>query len=142
MFEFRGLPLVASIAAAILLASPLWFVTAPGMPDYPAHLASFALIGGTPSSYFSVSWQALPNLAAFAVALTLLYFSHLFALAVLLLAIGCYELSGWFAEKPRDTQKLAGRLWPVALICLPAAFAFLVLKPSGAGGTILEFDLL
>ena len=238
MFEFRGLswPLVASIAAAVLLASPLWFVTAPGMPDYPAHLASFALIGGAPSSYYSVSWQALPNLAsealvpllarimplawatrlflsvtvvlwvlgpaaiqrtlfghvsasvlfaaffaynanfmwgffnytfatglaffvfaawiasdgkrgalhlaAFAVALTLLYFSHLFALAVLLLAIGCYELSGWLAEAPRDTRKLVARLWPVALICLPAAFAFLVLKPAGAGGTNLEFDLL
>ena len=237
MFEFRGLswPLVASIAAAVMLASPLWFVTAPGMPDYPAHLASFALIGGAPSAYYSVSWQALPNLAsealvpvlarimplewatrlflsvtvllwvlgpaaiqralfgrvsasvlfaaffaynanfmwgffnytfatglafvtfaawiasetkrgalhlaAFAAAFTLIYFSHLFALAVLLLAIGCYELSGWIAEAPREARKLAARLWPIALISLPAAFAFLVLKPAGASGVNLEFDL-
>ena len=32
------------IAASLMLATPLWSVWAPAMPDYPAHLASFALI--------------------------------------------------------------------------------------------------
>ena len=32
------------LAATLMLAVPLWSVWAPAMPDYPAHLASFALI--------------------------------------------------------------------------------------------------
>ena len=32
------------IAASLMLVTPLWNVWAPAMPDYPAHLASFALI--------------------------------------------------------------------------------------------------
>ncbi len=82
------------------------------------------------------------HLAGFALAFTAIYFSHLFALAVLLLVIGCYELSGWFVERPRALRPLLTRLWPLALICLPAAFAFLVLKPAGADSLHLAFDLL
>jgi hypothetical protein len=238
MPSFRGLewPLLASVFAAILLAAPLWCVAMPAMPDYPAHLASFALIGGRASRYYDIVWRFLPNLAsealvpllarlmpleiaaklflsiavalwvlgqaaiqralfgrvnpgaliaalfaynanflwgffnyifatgvsffvfaawiatdgrrtrlhqiAFAIAFTLIYFSHLFALAVLLLAIGCFELSGWLAERPRDTRKLLLRALPVLLMCLPAIFAFLVLKPAGAASDNLKFDLL
>lgn len=236
MNEVRGFewPLAASILAAVILIVPLWCVTAPGMPDYPAHLASFALIGGAPSRYFTVGWDFLPNLAAetlvpplgrimsldsatrlflsvtialwaiapaliqralygranaaalfgvlfaynanimwgffnycfaigvsfavlaawiatdgrrsklqlagFALAATAIYFSHLFALAVLLLALGCFELSGWFAQTPRTIRALAARAWPPILISLPAAFAFLVLKPAAADGGNLQFD--
>jgi len=39
--HWTGLTLIAS---AVMLAVPLWNVWAPAMPDYPAHLASFALI--------------------------------------------------------------------------------------------------
>jgi hypothetical protein len=237
MPSVRGLegPLLASVAAAILLALPLWCVAAPAMPDYPAHLASFALIGGAASRYYTIAWDFLPNLASealvpllarllplelatrlfltttvalwvlgpaliqralfgranaaallaavfvynanfmwgffnytfaigvsflvfaawiaterrrtglhlagFALAFTAIYFSHLFALAVLLLVIGCFELSGWLAEPPRTWRQLAARAWPVALICLPAAFAFLVLKPAGADSFHLAFNL-
>ena len=35
---------ITLIAAALMLVAPLWCVWAPAMPDYPAHLASFALI--------------------------------------------------------------------------------------------------
>ncbi len=238
MPSVRGLegPLLASVAAAVLLALPLWCVAAPAMPDYPAHLASFALIGGAASRSYTIAWDFLPNLASealvpllarllplelatrlfltatvalwvlgpaliqralfgrvnaaallaavfaynanfmwgffnyafavglsfvafaawiatdgrrrpwhlagFALAFTAIYFSHLFALAVLLLVIGCFELSGWYAERPRALRPLANRLWPLALICLPAAFAFLVLKPAGADSGHLAFDLV
>ncbi|HXC54349.1 MAG TPA: hypothetical protein VNU97_03565 [Rhizomicrobium sp.] len=77
----------------------------------------------------------------FAIAFTLIYFSHLFALAVLLLAIGGFEISNLLAQRPIRPRQIAGRLLSLVAICLPAAIAFLVLKPSGAGSTSLEFDL-
>ena len=55
--------LVASFAAWAILAAPLWCMTSPAMPDYPAHLASFYLIGGGVSHYYQVKWAVLPNLA-------------------------------------------------------------------------------
>jgi hypothetical protein len=227
-------PLVASIAAAAILAAPLWCAPIPAMPDYPAHLASFALIGGLPSRYYDVTWHLLPNLAAetvvpllanalpleiatkifltstvvlwaigpailqrtlfgranvaalfgalfaynanflwgffnycfavglgffvfaawiatdgrrtplhhagFALAFTAIYFCHLFALAVLLLAIGGYELSGALTERPRRIPDILRRFALLALPCLPA-FVFFLLKPA-AVGTGLTFDLL
>ncbi len=238
MPSVRGLdrPLIASVIAALVLATPLWCVATPAMPDYPAHLASFALIGGAASQYYTIVWQALPNLASeglvpllahlmplelatrlfltttvalwvlgpaaiqralfgrvtataivaaifaynanfiwgffnytfaaglcfavfaawiatdtrrtllqqagFALAFTLIYFSHLFAFAVLLLLIGCFELSGWLDETPRTIRKLIARALPTIAMCLPAAFAFLVLKPAGADSGHLAFNLL
>ncbi len=206
------------------------------MPDYPAHLASFALIGGAASRYYAIVWQFLPNLASeilvpalarlmplelatrlfltvtvllwtlgpaaiqralfgrvsataiiaaifaynanfiwgffnytfaaglgfwvlaawiatdtrralwhhfgFALAFTAIYFSHLFAFAVLLLVVTCFELSGWLSDAPRTIRKLAARALPVIALCLPAAFAFLVLKPAGADSGHLAFNLL
>jgi hypothetical protein len=204
------------------------------MTDYPAHLASFALIGGLPSRYYDVTWHLLPNLAAetivpllakampleiatrifltvtvilwvlapavlqrallgranpaallgalfaynanflwgffnycfavglgffvfaawiatdrrrtplhlagFALAFAAIYFCHLFALAVLLLAIGGYELSGALIEQPWTTAAIVRRFALLALPCLPAFILFL-LKPA-AVGTGLTFDLL
>lgn len=55
--------LLASVAAWAILAAPLWCVDSPSMPDYPAHLASFYLIGGGASDYYQVKWALLPNLA-------------------------------------------------------------------------------
>lgn len=52
------------LAASLLLAAPLWLVWAPAMPDYPAHLASFALIAGAPSRYYHLHWSFSPNLAS------------------------------------------------------------------------------
>ena len=54
--------LTALIAAVLIL--PLWIAAQPAMPDYPAHLASFYLIGGGASAYYHVHWAALPNLAS------------------------------------------------------------------------------
>jgi hypothetical protein len=60
-------PLVAIALAAVVLAAPLWCVATPAMPDYPAHLASFWLIGGGASSHYTVAWDFLPNLASEAI---------------------------------------------------------------------------
>ncbi len=219
----------------MLLAMPLWCVTMPGMPDYPAHLASFALIAGAPSRHYFVEWAALPNLATeilvpllgrampleaaartvltatvvlwvlgpaliqralfgrvgpgvllsaffaynanftwgffnytfavglafvvfaawiatdgrrtalhlagFAIAFTAIYFSHLFGLAVLLLAIGGYELPALAAER-FAVLALTRRVLGPALCCLPAALAFVLLKPKAAGGDNFGFYLL
>lgn len=236
MEKLRGIewPLVASILAATILAAPLWCVTIPGMPDYPAHYASFALIGGAPSRYYDVVWSFVPNLAAetlvpwlahlvpltaairlflsvtvllwaigpaliqralfgranagamagalfaynanlmwgflnytfatglalillalwiargphrsprrlaaFAVAFTLLYFCHLFAFAVLILAIACIETGDWWRTPERRWSDLARRALTVAGLALPAALAFLILKPAGAGESHVAFD--
>src|SRR4249920_1375474 len=60
------------IAASLMLATPLWSVWAPAMPDYPAHLASFALIEqgtfhhGMPggNAFYHLQWSFVPNLAS------------------------------------------------------------------------------
>ncbi len=229
-------PLIAILLAAAILAAPLWCVAMPAMPDYPAHLASFYLIGGGPSAYYTVAWDFLPNLASealvplaakllplgtaarvfltltvffwvlgpaaiqyalfgrvsfgalfaalfaynanfqwgffnytfatglsflafaawiatdrrrtpthslgFALAFTAIYFAHLFALAVLLLAIAGFEISGWRQNQERRVASLFRRAGNVALLCLPAAAAFLFLKPPGTNSGNLEFDLL
>lgn len=236
MSRIRGFEWPLAVAlAGLLLVAPLWCVAMPGMPDYPAHLASFALIAGEPSRYYFVQWAALPNLASevlvpllgrampleaaarlfltatismwmlgpaliqralfgrvgpgvllsaffaynanliwgffnysfgvglaflvfaawiategrrtllhligFAVAFTAIYFSHLFAVAVLVLAIGGYELPALIEER-MSFGALARRVAAPALCCVPAALAFLVLKPAAAGGGNFGFDLL
>ncbi|MDE2630738.1 MAG: hypothetical protein KGM97_07080 [Alphaproteobacteria bacterium] len=53
--------------AAGVLAAPLWFVHSPAMPDYPAHIAGFALIAGgakAASPFYAVHWALVPNLAS------------------------------------------------------------------------------
>jgi hypothetical protein len=60
--HWTGLTLVA---AALMLAAPLWCVQNPSMPDYPAHLASFWLIGGGDGgSFYHLQWRFVPNLAS------------------------------------------------------------------------------
>src|SRR3569623_2203984 len=56
---------IALGAASLMLAAPLWWVSAPAMPDYPAHLASFALIAaGHTTKFYHLHWSLVPNLAA------------------------------------------------------------------------------
>jgi hypothetical protein len=227
--------LPAAVLVAVLLAAPLWCVTAPGMPDYPAHLASFALIAGEASKHYLVQWAALPNLASevlvpligrlmpletasrlfltvtvlmwvlgpaliqralfgrvgpgvllsaffvynanfiwgffnytfaaglsflvfaawiaterrrgvlwsigFALLFTVIYFSHLFALAVLLLAIGGYELSGLIAERFSGAA-IARRVAAPALMLIPAALIFVLLKPAGTASGNFAFNII
>ena len=65
----RDWPVAALACLAVLFILPLWCVGSPAMPDYPAHLAGFHLIGGGAktlplSQFYAVHWRLLPNLAS------------------------------------------------------------------------------
>ena len=48
-----------------MLAAPLWSAWAPAMPDYPAHLATFAMIQqGKGTALYHLHWSFVPNLAS------------------------------------------------------------------------------
>jgi hypothetical protein len=79
--------------------------------------------------------------AGFALAFTLVYFSHLFALATLLLMIACFELSVLGREKDFSLRLLLIRLGTLAALCAPAVSFFVFLKPEG-GSLRVEFNLL
>ena len=56
---------ITLLAATLIMAVPLWSVWAPAMPDYPAHLASFAMIQkGTDTALYHLHWSFVPNLAS------------------------------------------------------------------------------
>jgi hypothetical protein len=233
----RDWPAAALAAAAVILAAPLWYVTVPAMPDYPAHLASFWLIGGgakdslLAKDYF-IHWGFIPNLASellvpalaklagltaatklfltaavlmwvlgpgavhralygrwsiapllgavfaynanfswgffnysfasglgfvvfaawiacrrktvmqlcgFTGAVTLVYFCHIFAAASLGLMIAAYEAA--MSRKDRDVRELLLRAARIAVLYVPAAIAFLLLRPASAGDARVEFNL-
>jgi hypothetical protein len=71
------------------------------------------------------------HLLGFAVAATAIYFSHLFALAVLGLLLLTYEL-----------RRPWRRLVEAGAIFVPAALCFLFLKPQGGAGNGVTFNLL
>ena len=81
------------------------------------------------------------QLAGFAVAFTLVYFSHLVGFAILLLAIGGYELPALLNER-FSPRALGARVLSPLLLCLPATLAFLLLKPAGAADGHISFDIL
>ena len=243
--ESRLTGLTLLVAAAIMIV-PLWSVWAPAMPDYPAHLASFALIdqtmfhhgasGTVGNKIYHLQWAFVPNLASevlvpllaqitglvaatklfltiaillwvlgpgaihralygrtgiaplfgaffaynanfvwgffnyyfatglsfailagwiatenrgrhwrlagFALAVTLLYFCHLFAAASLALMLAGYELAQNLRLEHKNLRLLATRGVRVAIIYLPAALAFLLLKPAGSADMDLQFNLL
>ncbi|HEY2008056.1 MAG TPA: hypothetical protein VGH23_03640 [Rhizomicrobium sp.] len=227
---------VTLIAAALMLAAPLWCVWAPAMPDYPAHLASFALIEqGTGNAFYHLHWDFVPNLASevlvpflarltgvaaatklfitaaiflwvlgpgavhralygrtgiaplfgsffaynanfvwgffnyyfsaglsfaifaawiatekrngvlrlagFILAITLLYFCHIFAAVSLLLMIAGFEIAQNFRLESRDPMALARRALRVAMTYIPAGLAFLFLRPHDPGNDGIIFDL-
>src|SRR5215469_816295 len=62
-------PVVALIVCAAILMVPIWVASMPAMPDYPAHLASFYLLGGGAklpllAQFYRVEWAFVPNLAS------------------------------------------------------------------------------
>jgi hypothetical protein len=79
------------------------------------------------------------HVAGFAIAVLVIYFCHVFAAAVLLVLIGCYEISA--AGRPISFLRIARRLVPVAMMFVPAALAYVFLKPAGERG-LMEFNLL
>ena len=237
---------VTLLAAALIMAVPLWSVWAPSMPDYPAHLASFALIeqvsfhhgasGAANSNIYHLQWAFVPNLASevlvpllarltglvaatklfltaaiflwvlgpgavhralygrtgiaplfgaffafnanfvwgffnyyfaaglsfvllagwiatenrngpgriagFAAAVTVIYFSHLFAAASLLMMLAGFELAQNLRLENANVRLLAARATRIALLYLPAALAFFLLKPATVADAGLQFNLL
>ena len=224
------------VAAALMLAAPLWSVWAPAMPDYPAHLASFAMIQqGTGTALYHLHWTFVPNLASevlvpllarltgvvvatklfltaaiflwilgpgaihralygrtgiaplfgaffaynanfvwgffnyyfaaglsfaifagwigtqkrngiariagFAIAVTALYFCHIFAAASLLLMIIGFEVAQNIRLDNRSLTALARRAACVALVYLPSALAFVFLRPHSNEDGSVEFNL-
>jgi hypothetical protein len=224
------------IAAALMLAAPLWCVWAPAMPDYPAHLASFALIEqGTGNSIYHLHWSFVPNLASevlvpwlarltglvaatklfltaaiflwvlgpgaihralygrtgiaplfgsffaynanfiwgffnyyfasglsfaifaawiatdkrngaarlagFTLAITALYFCHIFAAASLLLMLAGFEVAQTIRHDNRALSALVRRIARVTLLYVPAALAFVLLRPRTNGESGVEFNL-
>ena len=110
-------PVAALGVATLLIVSPIWLTQAPAMPDYPAHLASFHLIGGLANDpviakFWRIEWAPIPNLASeFSVPLLAKLCGYRFAtklfltLATLMWAIG-----------PALVQRaLYRRLYPTAL---------------------------
>ncbi|MGZ5924386.1 MAG: hypothetical protein ACXWK2_07425, partial [Rhizomicrobium sp.] len=121
MTGIRGFswPLLASIAACVILAAPLWCVASPPMPDYPAHLASFYLIDGGASQYYRVEWAFLPNLASEAVVPLLTKFMTLQSAAKLFLSA---TVTLWVLGPAAIQLALFGRVGLGGL--LAAAFAY------------------
>ena len=90
----------------------------------------------------TAKWQRVPRLALFTAVVTVVYFCHLFAEAVLLLMIGCYELDALIRDKALFSRRTLARGIDLAALVLPSALAFVLLKPKAADGDHLEFNLL
>jgi hypothetical protein len=81
------------------------------------------------------------RVAGFAMLGTAVYFCHLFAFATLMFLIACYEIGALWEQQPFAWREVLARAVPIILMTVPAAFAFLILKPHAAGGGRLEFNL-
>ncbi len=69
------------------------------------------------------------RLAGFALAVTVLYFCHLFACATLALMMGSYELGAWLDRPRLPFRDIWRRLGAAVVVFVPAALAMLFLKP-------------
>lgn len=90
----------------------------------------------------TANWQRIPRLALFTTMMTVVYFCHLFAEAVLLLMIGCFELDALVRDKAIVSQRTLARGIDMIVLVIPSALAFFLLKPHAADGSHLEFNLL
>ena len=78
-------------------------------------------------------------IACFSLVTLVIYFCHIFAAAILLLLIGCYQLSA--IARPASLAEISRRLSPPVVIALPAATAFVFLKPVG-GDASIKFNVI
>jgi hypothetical protein len=110
----RDWPTAALVCLAVLFILPLWCVTSPAMPDYPAHLAGFHLIGGgaAASPYYAVHWRLLPNLAS-DIAVPLLAMVVPLEIAVKLFLTLAVVM--WVAGAGLIQRAVTGRIGPASL---------------------------
>ena len=86
-------------------------------------------------------YNAVRRFVFFTLAVTFLYFCHLFAAASLALMIGCFEIARVLETRGPDFAALARRaLYAIALF-LPSALIFALLRPAGIKDARLEFNL-
>ena len=90
----------------------------------------------------TAKWPRATRILLFAAGVTLVYFCHVFAAAVLVLMIGCFELDALYRARALFSRRLFARGIDTALLVLPSALAFVFLKPSAADGGHLEFNFL
>ncbi|HEY4125373.1 MAG TPA: hypothetical protein VGM36_12215 [Rhizomicrobium sp.] len=112
-------PCLALAIAAALLILPLWLAGTPAMPDYPARLAGFYLIGGGASPFYGIAWAPIPNLASEIAVPLLGHVMGLEAAAKLFLSLG---VAMWVAGPALIHRALFGRIGPVPLAA--AFFAY------------------
>ncbi|MBW8852758.1 MAG: hypothetical protein JF604_00135, partial [Bradyrhizobium sp.] len=93
------------------------------------------------------AWIATNNrngaarLAGFALAVTALYFCHIFAAASLALMLAGFEIAQNIRHDDRNLAALVRRAVAVALIYLPAALAFVFLRPRSNEDGSIVFNL-
>jgi hypothetical protein len=78
------------------------------------------------------------HIAIFSLVVLAIYFCHVFAAAVLLLLIGCYQLGA--IERPA-IGIVWRRLRPAVAVATPAAIAFVFFRPKGTGDS-LKFNII
>lgn len=81
-------------------------------------------------------------LFGFAAAFLALYAFHLFALLLVLLMIGGFELARVWEDRAISAKALLWRVLPIVLVCLPAALCFLFLRPAGNDDSHLAFNIM
>lgn len=113
----RDWPIVALGLMAALFILPLWCVGSPSMPDYPAHLAGYALIGGAAktlplSQFYAIHWRLLPNLASDILVPLLATVLPLEIAVKLFLSI---SVAMWVAGAGLISRALTGRVGPASL---------------------------
>ncbi|HMH64238.1 MAG TPA: hypothetical protein VK515_01550 [Rhizomicrobium sp.] len=81
------------------------------------------------------------RLAGFTLAVTALYFCHIFAAASLLLMLAGFEVAQNIRHDNRSLAALARRIARVTLLYVPAALAFLLLRPRTSEDGGVEFNL-
>jgi hypothetical protein len=80
------------------------------------------------------------QLAGFALAIIALYLCHLFAVCLLAVLIGCFELAALLREKDFAPRALFARAAPAVAIFLPAVLIFVAFKANGGAGGGIEFN--
>ena len=113
----RDWPVAALACLAVLFILPLWCVGSPAMPDYPAHLAGFHLIGGGAktlplSQFYAVHWRLLPNLASDILVPLLALVLPLEVAVKLFLSLA---VAMWVAGAALIQRAVTGRIGPAAL---------------------------
>lgn len=105
-------PFVALAVAAAFLMLPMLLAGTPAMPDYPARLAGFYLIGNGGSQFYGLHWALIPNLAG---EIAVPFLSRFLPLDVAARLFMCAGVAMWVAGPALIQRALYGRIGVTAL---------------------------